>query len=265
MRPDVLAPAVPIAPQLADPWGWLSFAAVVASLGAAWWAARRRPGMLLASVLLVGLAILAAAVAVRWDTGNWLAYNTLLVGHGLIAAVALTIAQAAAGGLLSVREAPETIWWTVGGLAYLGAVVMPLLAWIYQRRRYLYLAAPLVAIAALVALDQGNWIGSDREFALWSIVLLALPAPLWLLIELVGIRTRTFRPAFAAPPVHRLVARLGVAVLVLLVGSALADDWFTGRRAGGRARVPVGCPRPRLGGPALRAGAGGLRRAPRRL
>jgi hypothetical protein len=254
--PEGVGVSYPVALELADAWGWASFGVLCASAVAVARIAGRRLGMLVASAFLVALAILAAGVAARWDVANWLAYNTLFVGHSTIAAGLLAAAwfarrasrrleddgapdtaaaaprgalwvvmQAAAIVLLALRELPENIWWTVGGLAYVGAVVAPLLAWIYQRRRYLYLAAPLVAISGLMALTELNWMSGPREIACWLVVLLAVPVPAWLFVELRAIRGRRFRPLFDAPPAHRLATRTVVALLAVVVGASLYLDW----------------------------------------
>jgi hypothetical protein len=247
---------MPVAPELADAWGWLSFAAVCASILAVAVAAGRRLGMLAASGFLVALAIFAAGVAARWDTGDWLAFNTLFVGHGAIAASLLAVAwyaartsrdvardrndatpatartgamwivlQAAGIVFLSFRELSTNEWWSVGGLALVAVVLAPALAWTYQRRRYLYLAAPFVNLSATLALAKLNWIPGDREFFFWNVILLALPAPAWLLIELYRIRSRRFQPLVEAPPAHRVAARLSVVALALVVGTSLFADW----------------------------------------
>ncbi|MEX0676025.1 MAG: hypothetical protein WD063_03050 [Pirellulales bacterium] len=247
----------PVELELADVWGWLSFAAVCTSVVAVAIATRGRLGMLAASIFLVALAILAAGVAARWDQGDWLAYNTLFVGHAAIAVGLLAVAwyadrssrtsvvestdggpvaaragamwvvvQAAVIVLLAFRELSANEWWSAGGFALVGVALAPALAWIYQRRRYLYLAAPWVNLAATLALSKLNWIPGDREFFFWNVVLLALPVPAWLLIELRTIRGRRFKPLVEAPPFHRVAARIATGALVLGVGAALFADWI---------------------------------------
>lgn len=245
----------PVVPQLADAWGWLSFAAVCASVCAMAVATRRRLGMLTTSALLVALVIFAAGVAARWDSGDWLAYNTLFVGHAVIASGLLAVAwyagrrsrdsatdavgpvavrsgamwvvvQSAVIVFLAFRELSPNEWWSVGGFALVAVVLAPALAWIYQRRRYLYLAAPLVNLAVILAFSKLNWIPDNREFFLWNVVLLALPVPAWLLIELRSIRGRRFQPLLEAPPFHRVATRLALGVMALGVGVSLFGDWM---------------------------------------
>jgi hypothetical protein len=254
--PEGVGGAYPVPLELADAWGWLSFALVSASVCAVAWAARRKLGVLIASAFLVAIAVFAAGIASRWDVANWLAYNTLFVGHAAIAAMlvaagwyargvpvgseninaeqalaaprgaAWSVVQAAAVVLLALRELPENIWWTAGGLAYVGAVIAPLLAWIYQRRRYLYVAAPLLVVAGLMALVELNWLDGPAEFVYWLAILLAVGVPAWLVIELRAIRGRAFQPLVDAPPMHRVATRLVIAVLALVVGAGLWRDWI---------------------------------------
>lgn len=255
--PEGVGLSYPVALELADVWGWLSFALVCASVCSVAWAAARRLGMLVLSVFLVALAIFAAGVAARWDVANWVAYNTLFVGHTAIAAGLLgagwfalhksrraetgaagetavaaprgamwVVVQAVAVVFLALREVPAYVWWSVGGLAYVGAAVAPLAAWAYQRRRYLYAAAPLVALAGLLGLAELNWIDNTRELVYWLVVLFAVPVPAWLVIELRAIRQRRFQPLFDAPPAHRVATRFVLAVLALLVGVSLYLDWI---------------------------------------
>ncbi len=125
---------------------------------------------------------------------------------------------------LALWEAGANVWWTVAGLALAGTTLAPALAWIFQRRRYLYLAAPLVNLAGLLAAAEFNWIRDTSEFVDWNIILLTLPVAGWLAVELFSIRGRAFRPKFDAPPMHRTATRVAVGLLVLMVGSALLGD-----------------------------------------
>ncbi len=193
----------PVLAELADVAGCLSL--VLVSLAAV--AAARATGGMVSrlgiSGLLVALAMLAAGIAARWDAANWLAYNTLYVGHAIVAAGLLALAWretrerprgsstlgeepavAPRGAMwplvqigivvsLALREVSDDVWWTVGGLAVAGVALTPALAWTFQRRRYLYLAVPLVNLAGLLAANQLGWIPDTWEFVDWNIVLLA--------------------------------------------------------------------------------------------
>ena len=72
-------------PELADAWGWGCLALVALSVWIVVRLADRRVSLLGVSALGVALVIDAATIASRWDTGNWLAYHTLLVGHCVVA------------------------------------------------------------------------------------------------------------------------------------------------------------------------------------
>jgi hypothetical protein len=210
--------------------------------------------MLAASSFLVALVVFAAGVAAPWDTANWLSYNTLFVGHAVIGCGLLAVAwygihrqRAERAGddvatiappagavwvvaqvfvvlFLALRELSVNVWWSIGGFALVGVALAPLLAWLYQRRRYLYLAAPMVSLAGLSALYEINWIGDIRELVYWNVILLAVPVPAWLVIELLAIRRRLFEPTWEAPPAHRVATRVALVVLVLAVGAGLFGD-----------------------------------------
>ena len=174
--PQGWSPQSPVVdPELVDAWGWLSAALAVAVGAVALWNAGIRASVAGLSVCLVGLAVMAAAIAARWDIGNWLAYRTLLVGHATMVAVLVAIAWQArresssgvamgtltsrlAGTenslwaslarvivlLLAIRELPDDRWWPAGALLVLAASGAAL-AWIFQRRRHLYDAALMLS------------------------------------------------------------------------------------------------------------------------
>ena len=125
---------------------------------------------------------------------------------------------------LAVRQFQANEWFSIAGLAYVGLAVLPSLAWIFQRRRYLYLAVPLVNWAGLAAADQLGWISGTPGFVYGNIILLAAPVPLWLVVELFGIRPRAFASRLEVPPVHRVMTRLAAAILAVVVGIELTRD-----------------------------------------
>jgi hypothetical protein len=243
-------PAV-LPPQFADPLSAVSLALVVLSVWFTAVACERRLSHFATSALLVALTAFAAGVASRWDQGNWLAYNTLNVGHMLIAA-GLTLAawlrirtqpphsgtlvsaprgslwpalQASFVVLLALRQLDRE-WWSAGGLALVGLLLAPALAWTFERRRYLYVAVPLVNAAGSLLARDLDWLHDvlDVDFFCWNIVLLALPGPLWLAIERLRIAPRRFASMFQLPAVHRLTTSLSVFLLVYVVGTGLWND-----------------------------------------
>src|SRR6185295_20141495 len=109
---------------------------------------------------------------------NWASYHTLVIGHGLIATLLLGLVwrEQLRGALKQMPESPAawssfwidlqgTIvlvlalrelldnrwWWPACGFAFLGVGLAPAAAWVFQRRRYLYLAAPLINAAGSIA------------------------------------------------------------------------------------------------------------------
>jgi hypothetical protein len=242
-------------PEFADRWAIASLLLVCTSLHVIAPNVRRFTQPLALSALLTVLALFAAAWASSRDVGNWLAYHTLYVGHHLVALVLLAIIwrarrvpstrpdsevpgralappfaelslilQGAAIFVLAVRELSHDRWWTVLGLASLGAILTPALAWSFQRRRYLYLSATLVIFAGLVAWVEwtGQFRPSDGLYV--CATLLGVFAVPWLLIETRGIRHREHGPRWQAPPMHRLAVRCGLALAALAVGLGLIDD-----------------------------------------
>lgn len=238
-----------VQPELANPWGCAGLALVIASVGAASWLAARRVSLLLVNAGLVALVVFSATWLAPRDTGNWLCYNSLLVGHGAIATCILAllaherygrrsiesdgaatlhpewvVLQATFVGILSARELVDSLWWPAGGFAFVGILVAPALAWICRQRRFLYIAAPLVNLSGLLA-----WAALQRtlgfgEFVYANIILLALPVPAWLLIELYAIRSRPWQTRWSVPPMHRLAAWISLSVLALAVGLGLWGD-----------------------------------------
>ncbi|MBI3837327.1 MAG: hypothetical protein HY288_05265 [Planctomycetia bacterium] len=242
--------------ELADPWGWISLALAAASICTGTWTAGCRLSMAGISAGLTALAILAAVLASPWDrVGNWVSYNTLFIGHSVVALGLLAItwrekrkwlaarSQCIADepgdraladpvrplwvvlqGLiifaLGVRELGDNKWWPAGGFAFLGIFIAPALAWIFQRRRYLYVAAAMINFAGIAA--WGHW--NPEDFVYLNVILLTLPVVPWLLIELGSIRQRTFKSGFQATPFHRVASRGALLALAIMVGLELLGD-----------------------------------------
>ncbi|HEX2519003.1 MAG TPA: hypothetical protein VHK04_05635, partial [Castellaniella sp.] len=155
--------------------GWLSFLATLAA--GAWLTAssKARPAAGTMWAVLAALATLAALAVSPWDTGNWLAFHTLLVGHTLVGALLLTLyvirtprdpstlavrdrvgswcaLGALTSGIIALRGAfsdPHGPWWSIGALAAL-AVLLAITAGWSCRQRFLYLAAGSLNLAATI-------------------------------------------------------------------------------------------------------------------
>ncbi len=257
--PEKLQRTSPMNAELADLWGWGSFALACTSVWAALWVAGRRVSMLGTSIFLVAVAIFAAVIVARWDSGAWESYHTLVIGHGAIGTVLLGLAwrerrtqgriaesssdsaplgEAIAGGAsagwvvlqgaivagLALRELWDDYWWPIGELAFLGILLAPATAWVFQRRRYLYIAAVLINGAGLALADAYGRLRTLDEFVYWNTILLAAPTVPWLLIEVFAIRPRRFDLDSQVVPFHRLAARGALAILLLAVSVGLFDD-----------------------------------------
>ena len=238
--------------EAADAWGWcaglLTAAAIV---GASRMANTVRHSGLWA-VLFAGGATLFAWTACRWDTGNWLGYHVLLASHLLASCVVaaagwlsaettaerhratqwslIALAVSVALGLRALVGDPQAPWWTLGALA-IQALLTGWLAWWSLRRELLFVAAVFINVAASVWwLHHVRVVGTSVDLAELieiNIVALALPAVVWLLIEL-----RRFRPqielvagnggpAAQLVPLHRVAARVSLAALGLIICARL--------------------------------------------
>ncbi len=234
-----LQPPVPV--ELADWLGWTSLLLVVGSVLFLAGASGRKLGALATSALLTALVVFAGSIAARFDTGDWQTYSTLGIGHAVAAAVLLAIAfwqtderrwsllwvlaQLAAVLMLSLRIINEDQWWTVAGLgavAHLSAKS----AWVFRRGGWLWLAAPCIWLAVLLAVRRVVPGLDPDDFAYWSVIALALPVPLWLAIEIWRIRPAT------GGSVHRVATRLALFVLALTVVGGLYGDAFAQRLTG---------------------------------
>ncbi len=237
-----------VPPEFADAFGVATLAIVILAVWLTATALARPLSRLAISSLLVTTATVVAAIAARWDVGNWLAFRTLFVGHAITAAVLLALAwrERKGTGVFSAHSSPpagqfwpalqtavlfllavvlfqQFPWWSIAGWALCGIVYSPLQSMIYQRRGYLYAASLLINIAGLAAADQLNLVPDLPEFVYWSIALLALPVPAWLVIEQRAIRPRSFA-GLNFPPAHRVAAWFAAGLLVLAVVSELSAD-----------------------------------------
>jgi len=241
--------------ELADAWGWGTLALVSVSVIVAVRSVGRRPSVLMVSGFLSALVVYSAAQVAPWDTGNWLSFNTLLVGHGSIAmalwgwaawqsrserSTVLSASGATAPWhlpagegwifwqgllvfILAFREIIDNRWWPVGGFSFLGVLLAPAMTWLWPRRRYLYLAAALINLAGTVAWLERNSVTHGEDLLFVNVVLLALPVIAWVAIELRWIRPRRSARSDSFPPVYRIVVWLSLIILGLATASSLAD------------------------------------------
>ncbi|MEW4569018.1 hypothetical protein AB1L88_14230 [Tautonia sp. JC769] len=255
---------VPAREAIADPIGWLAAALTIgAVLGGTRASARTISiGVVAPWVLAIG-ALLAFGTA-RNDSGNWLTFHAMMIVQGLTSGGLLLVAW----NRLGVREAPpsggrgqggrgvtrwaamstgllalfalrayqsdphDPLWWTIGGL---GASVLlsAMLAGWSAGRGFLYGAGLLLNLATTLWWfgSSNAWLGETFDgFLVINLIALALPVPIWLLIELRAIRparSLDLRPGIV--PFHRAAtwgALLGLVVMVLVhvLGDA-AGGW----------------------------------------
>ena len=238
--------------------GWLGIAvALLAGIAAGFFVRtdEQQPGFApraLTPSMMAGAAILAVGIILtctvsHWDTGNWLAFHTLLGVFVLSSASAVTIglarrntsqvgrltlsAESIAWGtvvgaiavLVALRALsgdPQAPWWTIGVLGVMSATASAI-AWGSAGRVYLYAAAAMVNLAATLC-----WLESPAPFGLpeflhVSALALAVPAPIWLFIEVIAIRPAN---RWRGVPMHRLATWLSLGLLALVLAAGLAAD-----------------------------------------
>jgi hypothetical protein len=242
---------------VAGAWGWsAAISTIVAIFAAERMSLRRLNGGALA-MLLWSAATLAAWTACRLDTGNWLGFHVLLLSHAAVAwfitgigqlgrsifaeseqsRVNSTVRWSLAGLALAVYLAlramfgdPQAPWWTIGVLAS-QALLAAALAWWAVRAGLLYVAMPLINVAASIWWLHGyrtsGWRGGTLDSVAVNIVALALPGVAWLAMELLRFRPRRtpivespFRSPRLMPP-HRFAARVSLVAMAILVGLKL--------------------------------------------
>ena len=125
---------------------------------------------------------------------------------------------------LSIRGLTHNGWWSAGGLGFLGVLLAPAMAWMFQRRRYLYAAGVLVNLAGLFAANEINIFNGFHDFVYLNVIFLAVPVPVWMWIEKRRIAVRDFNVDSRVVPFHRVAARLAAVALTVLVATALAGD-----------------------------------------
>jgi hypothetical protein len=238
-------------PTVGDPWGWASLVAALVAATIFLWPARGaiRLSDAWAAIFLCGVMI--AAVASRWDTRDWLSFHVLLVtclaaawtclGFGWLnqrdsnsirhAGVDRTRVfsttlgvLAVIAGLRSLGADPHHPWWAVAAFLCTSALSAALAVWSIERR-FVVIAALLLNLAAsLVWLEIGS--PSVISLELWcvNLIALALPVPLWFLLECFLRRAVRGSP----PPGvawHAVAAWLSLAGVACVPALGLLGDW----------------------------------------
>ncbi|HEX2474529.1 MAG TPA: hypothetical protein VHK01_07285, partial [Lacipirellulaceae bacterium] len=152
--------------------GWSAVAlAIAAALWIAWGRAINvnRLGFPVAAVV-----VLVALTAAHWDSGNWLAYHTLLAG-ACAAAWLLPIAGVVTNRAVVGPASPEPIAWSAPAARLFGLAAVLLAAWGYLGDP----ASPWWTLAALMAITaRAVWIAwcERRPGFVWIAAVLFLPA-----------------------------------------------------------------------------------------
>jgi hypothetical protein len=244
--------------SLADgPWGWSGVAlAIAATMGLA---RGRRMGQMGVGICAAALVALAALTAARWDTGNWLAYHTLLAGAGATAwflpIVARGIENLAKAGresawpilwsmpaarlfglaavLLAARAYavdPASPWWTLAAFLAIAARAI-WIAWQEKRPGFMWIAAGLfVPAASIFWLDWADQFSPTRGFGrvaefLWiNVIAAAAMAIVSVVVVRRSNRVRESSRWSAGLTFHRFAAWAIVATLLLTTGAGLISD-----------------------------------------
>jgi hypothetical protein len=140
--------------------GWL--AAALATTAAVWMNRRRTISQAGCGIFVAALIALVALTATRWDTGNWLAYHTLLVGS-CAAAWLLPVATRAANRAVGndAEASGPLVWSALPARLFAAAAVFLAFVELFNRPGGLRwgLGIPWWPIAAFVAIAARNvWI-----------------------------------------------------------------------------------------------------------
>lgn len=200
---------------LRDPVGWRTYRGLLAGQALA------GGGLLLAAWYRHGLSLAAVPEAVRRAAVRW-----------ATAALAVVVLFA----LRAYGADPASPRWTVGGLAASVALAAILAAW-SRRQGFLYIAGTLLNLAVTLGWvwsGPGRWSGL-ADLVNVNIIALALPAPLWMTVDLAYLRSG---PSWRrGMPFGRVAAWVSLGALAFLVAVGLADDVAGG---GGRPNVWIG-------------------------
>ncbi|MEX2112460.1 MAG: hypothetical protein WD845_04705, partial [Pirellulales bacterium] len=234
--------------------GWIALA--LATIAACWSNWRRTVYQPIVAFFLAALVALVALASLRWDTGNWLAYHTLLVGL-TAAAWLLPIVTLAANRLLaSADDLPDPIiwssvsarvfglaavalgiraldgdpaapWWTIGVLTAI-CLRNVWIAWRTGGRGSMWIAAALANLAVSIWwIDQGHRLtatsgrGEPVEFLWINAIAAAVAAVISAWVER---RTLEWAVKSRWISVHRFVAWAIVVVLLITTAGRLVGD-----------------------------------------
>lgn len=252
-------------PGVAAPLGVTAMA--VALLFALLVSERRTP-LVSISLVAIGLwsaATLMALYSAGWDTGNWLAYHTLIAARTVTPVLLLSGAWLWYRGvdlpfrdrrrqvvtlwavlaiplvvLLALRgylDDPLSLWWSSIPIKATALVAVLIALWSF-RRRYLYLAGGLLLLTTTVwYLHNGNvWRPTGDQdvlgFFYFHVLALAAPVIAWLAIELRWIRPRRdLEGTESSLPFHRPATWLSIITLGLVSIVMVLND-FDGRHLG---------------------------------
>ncbi len=211
------------------------------------WLTTRPAERLLSSHHLGALAVLsvglAANVVARFDTGQWQAYHTLLVGSAIAAwgmawlpdrwrSTGWTMLFAVLTTLVTFREpfamsapfswsSPLWPWWTIGGLLAVYGVMIRV-AWTDVRRWPVWLGTPLALLAGNIWWSEAlpNWRGKYDFHAMdFNIILLSVVAVVSLLVEVAWRKSLTRKTQIIpwSIGVHRPAIWIAIASLLIAV------------------------------------------------
>jgi ribosomal protein L40E len=256
LRVDQLPPAVALA--AGAPLGWLAVSLAIMAVAVRVFRQgrpRHLHAIALTMVSLGGLATLSASV---WDRGNGLTYHALLASLVVTAWLILAV-----GGLLMFRRpslhqllrTSATKWATTLGVVTVGlsvvttgsdptgpywavaaivatAVLMSGLAIFARARGFLYAAGGLINLAVLVwwlEFTPWHWILYIRPtsaFWLWQTIALALPVPIWMVLDRWIRRNQSLDRQKRILGFHRFASAAALTLLLLIVSASLLADYF---------------------------------------
>lgn len=232
IQPALSTPRQDYLISLSQLGGWL---ALLLPMAATLWYAPREHRLKLLALHGLGLGVLAGCLAMRWDSGDWLAFHVLTAVWLLVAVgvTALTLLgdewyegqhleywAGVTGGLvvlLALRGSlgdPGGPWWLA--VPVLGVATSQ--AWLgvwSEQSRYRPITGALFVLAGLLVW-QHYWEGNGTALVSMVAMCLALGAALWSAIDRV---TRLHEPSF-----ERLARFMALVLLGGLVGTALGYD-----------------------------------------
>jgi hypothetical protein len=213
-------------------------------------AARLRPGLWVAYHTLLVAAVLTGwlMLVARWfpsyaesgrsekiSEADGRRIRERLTGDWSWDAALFAVAGGALAVLLALRAAPSDPvrpWWSAGAIT-LVAVLMAGLNWQTLRREYLYAAGILFNLAATIwyltgwPRSPGPRVFTERfiQTIEVNVIALALPAVVWMLLELrARARRRAEVPPGSFPAFHQVAAIAVVLALTFTVGISLLTD-----------------------------------------